>query len=178
MQAESWYTAAMNRESIYNSDIEKKLSRQLVLYRILLSGLALVLLLGLILFARKADPIDPGPLQLYATLFVILGGWLGLFLLFHGLGPAKRALRHVRRMQEDEEAERVYEGKVRRGEKPTPIPGSIAVFRVSLADDERGGTALLWEKAAAGFPREGRVRISLRKGYIIAWKEVVCEENS
>ena len=75
----------MNRESIYNSDIEKKLSRQLVLYRILLSGLALVLLLGLILFARKADPIDPGALQLYATLFVILGGWLGLFLLFHGL---------------------------------------------------------------------------------------------
>ena len=30
MQAESWYTAAMNKESIYNSDIEKRLSRQLV----------------------------------------------------------------------------------------------------------------------------------------------------
>ena len=167
----------MNKESIYNSDIEKRLSRQLVFYRILLAGLALVLVLGLILFARKADPIDPGPLQLYATLFVILGGWLGLFLLFHGLGPAKRALRHVRRMQEDEEADRVYEGKVCRGEKPSPIPGSITVFRVSLRDDERGGTALLWEKAAAGFPREGRVRITLRNGYISSWKEASHEEN-
>lgn len=161
----------MNTLDIYNSDMEKTLARRVTLYRLLLLGLALILLLGLILFYRNVDPIEPGRLPLLVALFTILGGWIGLFILFHGLNPGLRALRHVRRMREEEGEERQYRGPVCRSEKATPIPGSIPVYRVELPEDEGEGTALLWEKAAAGFPREGRVFLKVRKGYISGWKE-------
>ena len=137
--------------------------------------LAAGLILGMVLFCRDVDPIEPGARQFYATVFLVLGGWLGLFLMFHGLIPAAREKRHVVRMRKEEikeeEKNGVYVGTVRCAERPEYIPASIPVRRVALTEDPHGDRVLLRLNAERDFPRKGRVKLRIKNGYITAWQE-------
>ncbi len=141
------------------------------MWQAVLSVLAAGLVLGMVLFCRNADPIEPGPGQFRATVFLILGGWLGLFLIFHGLSPAAREKKHILRMRAEEGETETYEGAVRCGERPEQIPGSIPVLRVQLTEDPHNRRALIRKSAAGDFPKEGRLRLTIRNGYVAAWQE-------
>lgn len=165
----------MDIHELYSDETGRTVCRRLRLWRIVLGALAAGLVLGMVLFCRNVDPIEPGARQFYATVFLVLGGWLGLFLLFHGLLPAAREKKHVMRMREEEEKEEEkngsYEGAVRCAERPEYIPGSIPVRRVALEEDPHGDKVLLRLSAEKGFPREGRVKLRIKNGYITAWQE-------
>ncbi|MBO4839181.1 MAG: hypothetical protein J5493_07440 [Lachnospiraceae bacterium] len=156
---------------LYSEEIGKTARTRLLAWRIVLGVLAAGLVLGMVLFCVNADPIEPGTQQLKATVFLVLGGWLGLFLLFHGLSPASRENKHVLRIRQEEGMTETYEGRIRCGEKPEYIPGSVPVLRVRLEDDPHDGKALLRKSAAKDFPREGRLRLQIKNGFITAWQE-------
>ena len=126
---------------------------------------------GLSLFCIHTDRFNASIRQLEATVFLIVAGWIFLFLLFHGFLPARRDEKHVRRMLDGSGAEEFYIGQVSMAEKSEEISGSIRVRRVEMKERPHAPKALLWERAAKGFPARGKVNLLIRNGYITEWEE-------